>query len=222
MDSGHVLASFMTSLAQVMSNASTPHMMLPSRTATAVPSTPVTPTRPHTDVFDSSPVPSPTQIPRYLAYAEAKLGIANAKKLAPEFISKGWGPDILTSVPLSDIKEKVSAVGGTEGDALRLQINSTKWWKGPDAKRKRRDTQTDIDNLVQYEREEPDGTMRSWPGNPPKRGRTKLMDKCTTYLDDRIGYRIPIPDGWTTGEPKDGDGPRGRDGEEPCESGDES
>lgn len=203
-DSGQVIASFMTSLsslAQIMTSAASPRSAQTQGPSVEV-SVPGTPVQAKADIPGSSPVPSPTQIPRYLSHVEQKLGVSKATALASEFMAKGWGPDIIANVPLNEIKEKVSSIGGTEGDAIRIQTNGAKWWKSSEAKRKRSNTQSS-DHWVQYQTVELDGTMRGWPGNPPKRGRTTEEDRQTTYFDDRIGYRIPIAEGWTIGDPLD-------------------
>lgn len=189
----------MSSLAQIMTSTASLRVVQPAPITNNSAPAPSTPTRTNEGMLGSSPVPSPSHIPRYLSYAERKLGVSNATSLAPEFMSKGWGPDIIANVPLDEIKEKVLSIKGSEGDAIRLQKNGAKWWKSSEAKRKRSATQSG-EHWVQYNCEDANGGMRGWPGHPPKRGRTTDMDRNTTYFDDQIGQRVTIPEGWTAGE----------------------
>lgn len=216
--------AFVASLAQIMTASSAPRLNQSNEVMDHTAAVPSTPKRTVAATPVSSPIPSPSQIPQYLAYAEEKLGVSKAKCLAPEFMLKGWGPDVIANIPLDEIKQQVSTINGTEGDAVRIQMNGLKWWKSSDAKRKRSNTQTSQtgEPWVQYKQEEPNGTMRSFPGHPPKRGKPTPLDQYTTFLDDRIGYRIPIPKGWTAGARLGSEPPEKGSDEEKSESNEDS
>ncbi|KAJ7098942.1 hypothetical protein C8R44DRAFT_642692 [Mycena epipterygia] len=106
----------------------------------AVPSTPQRThlTAPTTAAAISSPViPSPTKLPRFLEHAEAKQGVTTARNFESVMLTNGYGPDI---IHLLDDQALVDC-GFTKGDALRIKAGAGEWWKGPDAKRKRVQTE---------------------------------------------------------------------------------
>lgn len=117
-------------------NSSTPPFA--SVPSTSSPSTPQTPTQQRGDVPSSPPIPSPTQLARYLEYAETNLGVRYASSYKAALELHGIGPDILP-----DVDDKLLAdLGISAGDVIRLKKGSTAWWNGPDVKRKRSHTST--------------------------------------------------------------------------------
>jgi hypothetical protein len=93
---------------------------------------PVNPTRRSTEKAISSPLPSPSQLTCFLAYAESHLGVRNTSMYEGSLELQGIGPDIL-----GDIDDKVlSGIGISTSDIIRIKKGSTIWWNGPDAKRK--------------------------------------------------------------------------------------
>ncbi|KAF8132039.1 hypothetical protein EV363DRAFT_1480092 [Boletus edulis] len=85
----------------------------------------------------SPPVPSPSQLARFLEYAETELHVLNATAFERRLAAQHIGPDILPEI---DDKTLASEIGIPAGDIVRLKKGSTVWWNGPDAKRKRSDT----------------------------------------------------------------------------------
>ncbi|KIK11636.1 hypothetical protein PISMIDRAFT_68209, partial [Pisolithus microcarpus 441] len=78
----------------------------------------------------SPPIPSPTQLARYLEYAETNLGVRYASSYKAALELHGIGPDILP-----DVDDKLLAdLGISAGDVIRLKKGSTAWWNGPDVK----------------------------------------------------------------------------------------
>ncbi|KAK0435228.1 uncharacterized protein EV420DRAFT_1317888 [Desarmillaria tabescens] len=94
--------------------------------------------RSHAGPPSTPPVNSPTKLRRFLAHAEEKLGVANAKAYEEQFSREGLGPDILDSVDSQDLRQ----MGLTTSDVIRLKKGAPLWWNGPDAKRKATDDAT--------------------------------------------------------------------------------
>jgi len=89
-----------------------------------------------TTTASSPPIPSPSQLVRYLQYAETNLGVRHALSFKSALDMNGIGPDIFP-----DVDDKLlSDLGISAGDAIRLKKGSTAWWNGLDAKRKRSNT----------------------------------------------------------------------------------
>lgn len=133
--------------------------------------TPKTPThtRTHTrnnsvtsQVSQSPTLPSPSQLNRFLTHAETKLGVIGARSYESPLRRKRFGPDILHCVPDAALED----LGLLPGDVIRLKEGVIAWWNGPDAKRKRSNSNADdqeqpakraATNLVAYERRFDDG-----------------------------------------------------------------
>jgi hypothetical protein len=81
----------------------------------------------------SPPTNTPSKLSRFLEYAETTLGVRNATIYERELWQLGIGPDIIDKI--SD--ETLLKVGFSIGDVIRLKDGGSKWWLGPDAKRKR-------------------------------------------------------------------------------------
>jgi hypothetical protein len=78
-------------------------------------------------------VPSPSQLTRFLAHAESKLGVQGASLYESPLRRQRFGPDILHRVPDMALTE----IGIHPSDVIRLKDGAVAWWQGPDAKRKR-------------------------------------------------------------------------------------
>ncbi|KAJ7918103.1 hypothetical protein B0H13DRAFT_1553262, partial [Mycena leptocephala] len=94
---------------------------------------PTTPQHDKGKIQTSPVVPTPSKLPRFLEYAAQNLGVTAAPDFESRMHHKGYGPDILHMVENKALKE----LGMTLGDALYLKAGSLNWWNGPDAKRKR-------------------------------------------------------------------------------------
>jgi hypothetical protein len=75
---------------------------------------------------------TPSKLKHFLEHAEKYLDVANATNYTFLLSSKGYGPDILHCIK----EESLIELGIPHGDVIRLQDNASKWWNGPDAKRK--------------------------------------------------------------------------------------
>ena len=76
------------------------------------------------------PFPSPTQLKRFLSYAETELGVHDASQYKDALDLRGIGPDVLAE--MSD--HILSDIGIPAGDIVCLKKGSIAWWNGPDAK----------------------------------------------------------------------------------------
>jgi hypothetical protein len=169
------------------------------------------PTTPHSSatelpspVNSSPPLPSPSDISRYLNYASEKLGVRSAQAFVSPLKRKSYGPDILSQVPDSDL----AGLGIPPGDIIRLKNGSEGWWKkqkqagdkGPDTNSffNEQDQQKDDDEkTVGYEYKYPDGGGVHYSGPPMIRGDQGPHDICTTYYNEACQERLPIPSGFT-------------------------
>jgi hypothetical protein len=82
---------------------------------------------------------TPSQLKRFLEYAEAHLGVEGACSYEQSLRMQGFGPDILHLVDDGALKD----IGFTPGDVIRLKQNSQRWWNSTDAKRKRESLRDD-------------------------------------------------------------------------------
>ncbi|KDQ52188.1 hypothetical protein JAAARDRAFT_73261 [Jaapia argillacea MUCL 33604] len=94
--------------------------------------TPLTPTRraASNEIPSSPPVLSPSHLPRFLRYAQEKVGVQSALSFESQLRNEGMGPDILHEIDNATLM----ALGISLGDVVRLKKHSLKWWNGPDAK----------------------------------------------------------------------------------------
>jgi hypothetical protein len=94
-----------------------------------VPSTPHNSSRSVTSLVTpmnlSPPLPSSSDISRYLEYASKKLGVCSAKNYISPLKWKSYRPDILSQAPNSDL----AGLGILPGDIIRLKNGSDRWWK---------------------------------------------------------------------------------------------
>ncbi|KAJ7663497.1 hypothetical protein B0H17DRAFT_867987, partial [Mycena rosella] len=114
-------------------------------------------------------IPSPTKLPRFLDHCEKSLGIVGARRY--EFVMKqeGYGPEILHLVE----DRELVGLGMKKGDILRIKAGSQPWWNGPNAKRKRGDSDamptadplaTPPAKKVAFERRFPEGGLERFYG----------------------------------------------------------
>lgn len=186
----------------------------PPITGATAGSTPVTPTRNRVTTIntaESPPVPSPSQLPRFLIHAERKLGVTNAISHQFSLAAKGYGPDVIHHLDNSALVE----LGFTPGDAIRLKAGSIKWWNGPDAKRKRdsdndhgtgmssanrpRASPVPPNEAMRYERRYTDGGACTFWGPVLAPGDQTDSDRETTYLCPIRHEMLPIPLGFVVG-----------------------
>jgi len=99
-------------------------------TSPGTPQTPPPQAKVAETTMSSPPIPSPSQLVRYLKYAEASLGVHHALSYKLAFELHGIGPDILPSVD----DKLLSDLGISAGDSIRLKKGSVAWWNGADAK----------------------------------------------------------------------------------------
>lgn len=90
---------------------------------------------------DSPTHPTPTKLPRFLAFAEKNLGVKDATALEWRLQEQGYGPDVLDAVP----DEKLTELDISHGDIIRLKRGAPTWWNGPLAKRARVEAGVDGD-----------------------------------------------------------------------------
>jgi hypothetical protein len=69
--------------------------------------------------------PSPSQLSRFLAYAEDHAGVKSARRHENSLASEGYGPDVLHLVDVKSLRD----LGIPAGDVLRLQRSAPLWWK---------------------------------------------------------------------------------------------
>ena len=93
----------------------------------------------------SPPIPSPSQLERYLQYAETSLGVRHALSYKSALEMHRIGPDILPNVD----DKLLSDLGISAGDSIRLKKGSAAWWNGADAKRKRSNTSASVETSDQ-------------------------------------------------------------------------
>ncbi|KIJ21121.1 hypothetical protein PAXINDRAFT_6893 [Paxillus involutus ATCC 200175] len=164
-------------------------------------------------------VPTPSQLSRFLQYAETCLGVRHASTYEPGLQLHGIGPDILP-----DIDDKTLAgVGISAGDIIRLKKGSVVWWNSPDAKRKRSDTITATGTgspftspdrparkRVSYEKRYHDGGASRFSGPPMTVDEDDGLGDGVGTKDYTVFYRsnvhqqwLPVPHGFVVDEEED-------------------
>ncbi|KAH7903827.1 hypothetical protein BJ138DRAFT_1189019, partial [Hygrophoropsis aurantiaca] len=109
------------------------------RFSSTPPVVPETPKSSSSMTAPASPaIPTPTKLSRFLQYAEKTLGVRNARLFEASLRDLGAGPDVIPLMADADL----ARAGLNPGDIIRLKTGSPVWWNGPDAKRKRSDTQS--------------------------------------------------------------------------------
>ncbi|KAF8123999.1 hypothetical protein EV363DRAFT_1178820, partial [Boletus edulis] len=86
----------------------------------------------------SPPIPSPSHLAHFLAYAETHLSIQHASTYWHALNLQGIGWDILADMD----NQVLAGIGISMGDIVHLKKGSVVWWNGPKAKRKWSDTVT--------------------------------------------------------------------------------
>lgn len=78
---------------------------------------------------------TPSKLPRFLEYAENKLGVRNALSFEDSLKDEGFGPDILHRVD----DETLLGIGFSRGDVIRIKDNSLKWWNSSEGGKRSRE-----------------------------------------------------------------------------------
>ncbi|KAI6016595.1 hypothetical protein BKA83DRAFT_4497681 [Pisolithus microcarpus] len=166
----------------------------------SVPS-PVTPTQAHAELITSSPlVPSPTQLSRFLLFAEMNLGVCNATRYEVNLDLQGIGLDIL-----AEVDDKVLADGGISiGNIIHLKRGCTVWWNSPDAKQKWSNTEASINSTeatcpphkkVSYEKCYFTGGGNRFSG-PPMAPDKNLDNPFSVIPDYNLFYKCDVQGQW--------------------------
>lgn len=168
---------------------------------------------------------SPSDIRRFLNYAEERLGVEGASNYAIPLQLKRYGPDILPDVALSDLT--AADVGIPPGDALRLKRGSSDWWNhmakrqreaekstgqsGPDAtnswdspqpaKRHHSGSGINAEEPVRYEMRWPDGGGQRFYGPRMVRGNRSAHEDLVWYFCEARNDWYPIPPGFVAPHP---------------------
>ncbi|KAJ7082170.1 hypothetical protein C8R43DRAFT_1142845 [Mycena crocata] len=195
-DLGH-LATIITTLSSMGRSAGPPMTPVPSYTPStsasgahgALPAL----------VF-SPPMPTPSKLRRFLQHAEDQLGVKNALDYESALEDEGYGPDILHLVDSGELVK----IGLRAGDIIRLKAGAEKWWTGPDAKRKRADSQPDgsgglstPDNKkVSFEYRSPSGGGSRFFGPRMTPGDVSERDRNTFYRCEARNDWFPLPLGY--------------------------
>ena len=166
--------------------------------------------------MSSPPIPSPTQLVRYLKYAETSLGVHHVLSYKSALELHGIGPDILPNVDdklLSDLS--ISA-----GDSIRLKKGSIAWWNGADAKRKRSNTSASSvetsnqrpSKRLSYEKRFHDGGGCRFSAPPMRKddnddGLPVEHDYDLFYQCETLKQWLPVPHGYSVDEDAEFDDP---------------
>ncbi|KAI6025200.1 hypothetical protein BKA83DRAFT_4491946 [Pisolithus microcarpus] len=140
---------------------------------------PVTPTQAVQGAAEnpSPPVPSPSQLSRFLHHAETNLGVHNATQFEESLKLQGIGPDIL-----AEVDDKVLTDAGISiGNIIRLKCGCMAWWNSADAKWKCSNTEVSAHST-------------DLPTRPPK----KRVAYEKRYFDS--GQWLPVPKGYLVDE----------------------
>ncbi|KAJ6553683.1 hypothetical protein B0H10DRAFT_2241856 [Mycena sp. CBHHK59/15] len=153
------------------------------------PAPPLMPTNHHLDNLSismgplavlSPPFPTPSKLKHFLQHAEQNSG----SKMPSHMMLTGLG--IRT------------------GDVIQLKAGAEQWWKGPDAKRKCTDSESDVgalsgvpaDKKVSFEYRSPSGGMMRFYGPRMKPGEASTQDRNTFYRCEARNDWYPIPLGF--------------------------
>jgi hypothetical protein len=149
---------------------------------------------------------TPTKLNRYLRYAEEHLGVKNATRHEFSLASHGYGPDILEEVADNDL----ITCGLTAGDAIRLKRGASKWWKGPEAKRRKttaddeyavlsevpQESYNRSDYSIRFEKRFHTGGSHSLFGSGITPGRVQKSANFSWYYFNQVTRRTePVPEG---------------------------
>ncbi|KAF8159097.1 hypothetical protein K438DRAFT_1942479 [Mycena galopus ATCC 62051] len=142
----------------------------------AQPSTPNTKAK-APEITDSPVLPTPTKLPRFLEHAEKTLGVSDARSFESVMRRNGYGPDIMHLVD----NEALEDIGMSKGDVLRIKGGASKWWNGPDAKRKREDGGAAADQL---------GGNYSGGGQSGGHSREQNLDLLVTPPNKKVAFEL--------------------------------
>lgn len=174
--------SDLAAFAQIFSSFA--HVVRPAAEPVTPRNVPATPPKAHASPPE---VISPSDIRRYLRYAEEHLGVENATSYEFPLKMKRYGPDILPHVQTSDLT--AVDVGIPHGDALRLQRGSSDWWNHL-AKRQREQDNDDARGTSKRHHSDPEDEPRATEVKDPVRYELRWTDGAQRYYG---GYMIPCP-----------------------------
>nr|GAT45074.1 Tc1-mariner class transposase [Mycena chlorophos] len=204
---GHV-ATIITSLTAMVGNRTPATPQTPRRLPTS--SSPIPPTSP--------PINTPSKLRAYLVHARDKLGVLKALDYHDALALDGYGPDILHKVDA----EKLTRLGISAGDAIRLQDGAQAWWNSPEAKKRKRDNSISVGSSalgshtrfpqrprwafdvaepdkpfkVAFSVESPSGRLARYARPSMEIGEGWAELAYTKYLDENTGLWLPIPPGY--------------------------
>ncbi|KAJ6600692.1 hypothetical protein B0H10DRAFT_1824555 [Mycena sp. CBHHK59/15] len=177
---------------------------------------PTTPKRqPGPAAITNSPVlPTPTKLPRFLEHAERSLGVVQARTFESPMRRNGYGPDIMHLLDNKALED----IGMNKGDVLRIKTGAPQWWNGPDAKRKRVDSNNSggsaaVVAKVSFEVRYADGGAqrlygpRITPAQSPSQSDNDTWYRCpvrNAWVPMPLGYR-PVFDNGEEAATEDGD-----------------
>ncbi|KAJ7686295.1 hypothetical protein B0H17DRAFT_1204353 [Mycena rosella] len=161
-------------------------------------------------VVGSPVIPSPTKLPRFLDHCEKSLGIVGARRYEFAMKQEGYGPDILHLVE----DRELVGLGMKKGDVLRIKAGSQPWWNGPNAKRKRGDSDamptadplaTPPAKKVAFERRFPEGGSERFygPRIAAGDGEKNIFYCCplrSKFVAVPLGYRYTEEDEYVSDE----------------------
>ena len=143
------------------------------------------------------PRPSPSKLPRFLLYAQQKLGVPNAMDFEFALSAKGYGPDILHLVPDDALLE----AGMSHGDVIRVKLGCVDWWSGQGKRGHNAESEgsdrTPPNKKVRYERKWAEGGARTFYGPILVPGKQSLSDRETSYYCTITKRMVPLPQGYT-------------------------
>ena len=185
-----ILSSF-ASIAQTQS--SSPSRQLPSTPSHSQVETqnPITPP----PAVLSSIINTPSKLSRFLTYAEAHLGIPNARLYERCLEEMGYGPDILHLVDDSSLKD----IGIKPGDVIRLKQHSLQWLNSSASKRKQSDhtsstSSTPPNKRVRFEKRFHDGGLARLYGPRIVKAEGDELDSEKLLFD--WFYHCKVRDAW--------------------------
>ncbi|KIK13184.1 hypothetical protein PISMIDRAFT_119381, partial [Pisolithus microcarpus 441] len=160
----------------------------------------------------SPPVPSLTQLSRFLRHAETNLSVRNATQFEESLKLQGIGPDIPAEVD----NKVLTDAGISIGNIIRLKRGCMAWWNSADAKRKCSNTEVSVHSTdlpthppkrrVAYEKRYFDGGGCRFSGPPmrpddnPNNPFAVEKDYALHYKCDIQGQWLPVPKGYLVDE----------------------
>ena len=133
-------------------------------------------------------------------HAETTLGVKDATLYEPPLHNKQYGPDILPGF----LDKALEEVDIHPGDVICLKDGAAVWWNGPDAKRKRVDSNNEEGgepsakcDSIAYERWFDEGGGSCFSGPPIVGGDYFVLGETLWYKCAAKGKWLPVPPGYT-------------------------